>query len=160
MNQYNSTTKSRFERSKRIPVNNIQKDIDYEMMLIGDQLKLDSPLFPKLDRNKNEEYLTSKAMKDFLNQSNTLELNVVEFHGSTLHIFHRADDDKDASESKMRILLPLNEISHIKESKKYTKIKMRNGKVIKTSVPFEQLKKILIHKGFINQKENILIKLN
>lgn len=136
-------------------VNDIYTDIEYEMIPISDE-QFVGPLFPKLDQNKVEANKTSKAMKDLLNQTQAFQLNTAEVHGTTMHIFQT--DESNNSENEIRILLPLNRITAVKQTKKYTKIYMENGKKIKTEIEFNALQALLNENGFTNKTDNLIIK--
>ncbi len=136
-------------------VNDIYPDIEYEMIPINDEQFI-GPLFPKLDQNQFEANKSSKAMKDLLNQTKAFQLNAAEVHGTTMHIFQM--EEPVNTENEIRILLPLNRVASVKQTKKYTKILMENGKTIKTKIDFNALQALLNENGFTNKTEKLIIK--
>jgi len=135
-------------------------DIDYEMIPVKDQ--------QNVMINKDNQFffnqLPKVSTKNILR--NTTQFKVVKrpvlkiASHNPEHNSNKTETTCIAISSKLDliVLIPFEQVHHLKETRKYSKIVLKDGQVLKTAIPFKKLEKKLFKHGFVRNMKSHLIR--
>ncbi len=157
MNRLDSSplkTRSSYENPKLLEC---YPDIDYEMIPIKD----DNNFGVGQSNRFSIDQLPYSSLKNILKTAQHFKLAVKPISEIDNRLINPVSKKMEITcivisiDSGLTVLLPLEQIKICKKTKKYTKLFLANGQVLKTAISFKKLKKRLLKKGFTTTKKAI-----